>query len=98
MNHTVERDSRKAATGAVFGHVEALRAGYREKVKPGQFVVLRADDRAERIPLTVADFDREKGQITVIFQEVGASTKKLAQFDSVSRSSTWSGRSARQAI
>ena len=52
-----------------------------KRVKPGQFVVLRADDRAERIPLTVADFDREKGQITVIFQEVGASTKKLAKFD-----------------
>ncbi len=51
-----------------------------ERVKPGQFVVLRADERAERIPLTVADFDREKGQITVIFQEVGASTKKLAGF------------------
>jgi glutamate synthase (NADPH) small chain len=50
------------------------------RVKPGQFVVLRADDRAERIPLTVADFDREKGQITVIFQEVGASTKKLSTF------------------
>jgi glutamate synthase (NADPH/NADH) small chain len=52
-----------------------------KRVKPGQFVVLRADDRAERIPLTVADFDREKGQISVIFQEVGASTKKLAKFD-----------------
>ncbi|MGA3173049.1 MAG: bifunctional dihydroorotate dehydrogenase B NAD binding subunit/NADPH-dependent glutamate synthase [Syntrophorhabdales bacterium] len=52
-----------------------------KKVKPGQFVVLRADDRAERIPLTVADFDRDKGQITVIFQEVGASTRKLGQFD-----------------
>ncbi|OPY69071.1 MAG: Glutamate synthase (NADPH) small chain [Syntrophorhabdaceae bacterium PtaU1.Bin034] len=51
------------------------------KVKPGQFVVLRGDDYGERIPLTVADFDREKGQITVIFQEVGASTKKLAHFD-----------------
>jgi len=51
-----------------------------KRVKPGQFVVLRADDRAERIPLTVADFDRETGQITVIFQEVGASTKKLARF------------------
>jgi glutamate synthase (NADPH/NADH) small chain len=51
------------------------------RVKPGQFVVLRADDRAERIPLTVADFDREQGQITVIFQEVGASTKKLARFE-----------------
>jgi glutamate synthase (NADPH/NADH) small chain len=52
-----------------------------KRVKPGQFVVLRADDRAERIPLTVADFDRKKGQITVIFQEVGASTKKLAKFE-----------------
>ncbi len=52
-----------------------------KRVKPGQFVVLRADDRAERIPLTVADFDREKGQITVIFQEVGASTRKLARFE-----------------
>ena len=52
-----------------------------KRVKPGQFVVLRADERAERIPLTVADFDREKGQITVIFQEVGASTKKLARFE-----------------
>jgi glutamate synthase (NADPH) small chain len=52
-----------------------------KRVKPGQFVVLRADDRAERIPLTVADFDRGKGQIMVIFQEVGASTRKLGQFN-----------------
>jgi glutamate synthase (NADPH) small chain len=51
------------------------------RVKAGQFVVLRADDRAERIPLTVADFNREEGHITVIFQEVGASTKKLAKFN-----------------
>jgi glutamate synthase (NADPH) small chain len=51
-----------------------------KRAKPGQFVVLRADDFAERIPLTIADFDVEKGQVTVIFQEVGASTKKLAKF------------------
>ncbi len=50
------------------------------RVKPGQFVVLRADDYAERIPLTVADFDREEGLITVIFQEVGSSTRKLGEF------------------
>ncbi len=49
-------------------------------VSPGQFVVFRADDYAERIPLTVADFDRETGLITTIFQTVGASTKKLAMF------------------
>jgi NAD(P)H-flavin reductase len=47
-------------------------------VKPGQFVVLRVDDYAERIPLTVADYDVDRGLITVIFQTVGASTKKMA--------------------
>jgi glutamate synthase (NADPH) small chain len=50
------------------------------RAKAGQFVVLRADDYSERIPLTIAEIDREKGLITVIFQEVGASTKKLAKF------------------
>ncbi|MBP8625627.1 MAG: bifunctional dihydroorotate dehydrogenase B NAD binding subunit/NADPH-dependent glutamate synthase [Syntrophorhabdales bacterium] len=52
-----------------------------KKAKPGQFVVLRADDYAERIPLTIADFDREEGTITVIFQVVGTSTKKLEGFE-----------------
>jgi len=49
-----------------------------EAVRPGQFVVFRADDYAERIPLTVADSDPDRGLITTIFQIVGASTKKLA--------------------
>jgi glutamate synthase (NADPH/NADH) small chain len=48
-------------------------------VSPGQFVVFRADDYAERIPLTVADFDTDTGFITLIFQIVGASTKKMAK-------------------
>ncbi len=52
-----------------------------KRVKPGQFVVLRADDYAERIPLTVADFDRDMGLITVIFQAVGSSTRKLDKFE-----------------
>lgn len=47
------------------------------KAEPGQFVILRSDENAERIPLTVADFDREKGTVTIIFQVVGAGTKKL---------------------
>ncbi len=51
-----------------------------KRVKAGQFVVLRADDYAERIPLTVADHDREEGFITVIFQVVGTSTRKLDKF------------------
>ncbi|MBD3288218.1 bifunctional dihydroorotate dehydrogenase B NAD binding subunit/NADPH-dependent glutamate synthase [candidate division KSB1 bacterium] len=50
------------------------------RVKAGQFVVLRGDERAERIPLTVADYDPDAGLITVIFQEVGASTRKLGMF------------------
>ena len=47
------------------------------KAEPGQFIILRVDDEGERIPLTVADYDREKGTITIIFQVVGASTEKL---------------------
>ncbi len=48
-----------------------------KKAEPGQFIILRVDENGERIPLTVADFDREKGTITIIFQIVGASTEKL---------------------
>ena len=50
-----------------------------EKTQPGQFVILRTHEEGERIPLTVADFDREKGVLTLIFQVVGASTELLAQ-------------------
>ncbi len=49
------------------------------KAQPGQFVILRADEYAERIPLTVAAYDRVAGTVTVIFQKVGMSTKKLGQ-------------------
>ena len=52
-----------------------------EKVKAGQFVVLRADDYAERIPLTVAAYDRKAGLVTVIFQAVGSSTQKMAKYE-----------------
>lgn len=48
-----------------------------KKVEPGQFIILRVDEEGERIPLTVAEYDREKGTITIIFQEVGATTMKL---------------------
>ena len=47
------------------------------KAEPGQFIILRVDENGERIPLTVADFDREKGSVTIIFQIVGATTEKL---------------------
>lgn len=48
-----------------------------QKAEPGQFIILRVDEEGERIPLTVADFDREKGTVTIIFQIVGATTEKL---------------------
>ena len=47
------------------------------KAEPGQFIILRVTEDGERIPLTVADFDREKGTVTIIFQIVGATTEKL---------------------
>ncbi len=48
-----------------------------KKCQPGQFVIVRIDEDGERIPLTIADFDREKGTITLIFQEVGHSTRQM---------------------
>ncbi len=48
-----------------------------KKAQPGQFIILRVDDKGERIPLTVADYDREKGTVTIIFQIVGATTELL---------------------
>lgn len=47
------------------------------KAEPGQFIILRVDEAGERIPLTIADYDREKGTVTIIFQIVGATTEKL---------------------
>lgn len=48
-----------------------------KKAEPGQFIILRVDDEGERIPLTVADFDRQAGTVTIIFQIVGSTTEKL---------------------
>ncbi len=45
---------------------------------PGQFVIVRMDDEGERIPLTICDYDREKGTVTIVFQIVGAETKRMA--------------------
>ncbi|MBE6624448.1 MAG: sulfide/dihydroorotate dehydrogenase-like FAD/NAD-binding protein [Ruminococcaceae bacterium] len=48
-----------------------------KKAQAGQFIILRTDENGERIPLTVADYDAEKGTVTIIFQVVGATTEKL---------------------
>ena len=56
--------------------IEAPRVA--RKAQPGQFIILRIDEEGERIPLTIADFDREKGTILLVFQTIGASTMELA--------------------
>jgi len=49
-----------------------------KKAQPGQFVVIRIDERGERIPLTIADWDEEEGSVTIVFMEVGTTTHRLA--------------------
>ena len=46
--------------------------------EPGQFIIVRMDEKGERIPLTICDYDREAGTVTIVFQEVGASTIRMA--------------------
>lgn len=49
--------------------------------KAGQFIILRVDKEGERVPLTIADFDKEKGELTIVYMAVGFSTKKLAKLN-----------------
>ena len=51
------------------------------KAAPGQFVILRMDEKGERVPFTIADFDKEKGTVTVIIQAVGKTTKDLSKLN-----------------
>lgn len=57
--------------------MEILAPAVAKKALPGQFIILRIDEQGERIPLTIAGYDREKGTVTIIFQKVGATTKRL---------------------
>ena len=52
-----------------------------KKAEPGQFIILRIDEQGERIPFTIADFDREAGTVTVIFQIVGMTTERLNELN-----------------
>ncbi len=52
-----------------------------KKAEPGQFVILRVNEGGERIPLTVADYNRDKGTVTIVFQIVGATTKLLSTLE-----------------
>lgn len=67
----------KQLTDTIFEmEVEAARVA--KACQPGQFVIVRTDEEGERIPLTICDYDREKGTITIVFQIVGAATQMMA--------------------
>ncbi len=68
---------RKESLNPTVTRMVVLAPAVAQKALAGQFVILRVDEQGERIPLTVADYDREAGTVTVIFQIVGATTKKL---------------------
>ena len=59
--------------------VEAPRVA--KSCQPGQFVIVRMDDEGERIPLTICDYDREKGTVTIVFQCVGAATQMMCKLN-----------------
>ena len=62
-----------------------------QKAEPGQFIILRTDKTGERIPLTIADFDRAQGTVTIIFQIVGATTEKLNNMEEGACLETFTG-------
>jgi ferredoxin--NADP+ reductase len=70
------REARKLAEKIFFMDVEAPRVA--KACQPGEFVIVRMDERGERIPLTICDYNREEGTISIVFQIVGASTERMA--------------------
>jgi len=68
-------EKRYLAENICLMRIEAPRVA--RSAQPGQFVIVRADEVGERIPLTIADYDREAGTVTIVTQTIGASTKKI---------------------
>lgn len=67
----------KLASNIYLMDVEAPRVA--KHCEPGQFIIVKMDEKGERIPLTICDYDREAGTITIVFQPVGASTQKFTE-------------------
>lgn len=59
--------------------IEAPRVA--KSCEPGQFIIVKMDEKGERIPLTICDYDREKGSVTIVFQTLGGSTKQMANYE-----------------
>ena len=69
-------EAKELAANIYYMVVEAKRVA--KSCEPGQFVIVRTDGEGERIPLTICDYDREKGTITIVFQIVGAATQRMS--------------------
>ena len=70
-------NKKELTTNIFLMDVEAKRVA--ASCQPGQFVIVRTDGEAERIPLTICDYDRERGTVTIVFQCVGAATRMMAE-------------------
>jgi len=77
---SANRIIRKTAHGPVVFELVIHSRVIANSCEPGQFVIVRADETAERIPLTIADFDRTFGTVTLVIQVVGASSEKIASY------------------
>ena len=72
--------SKRELTNNIFlMDIEAPRVS--KSAKPGQFIIIKNDEKGERVPLTIADYDKEKGTVAIVFQAVGNSTKELATYE-----------------
>ena len=72
-------EKRQLAEGIILMKIHAPRVA--RSAKPGQFVIVRADERGERIPLTIADFDAAEGSVTIVTQMIGVSTRRICSFE-----------------
>ncbi len=72
-------EKKEIATGIFEMHIEAPRVA--ASAKPGQFIIVRANEAGERIPLTIADYDTTKGSVTIVTQTIGVSTRKICALD-----------------
>jgi ferredoxin--NADP+ reductase len=73
MFRIVSKESLNPTVSKIVVHAPAIA----KKAQPGQFIILRVDEEGERIPLTIADYDANEGTVTIIYQIVGSTTKKL---------------------
>ena len=73
------REKEELAPGIIRMRVEAPRVA--ASAKPGQFVIVRADEHGERVPLTIADYDAAEGTVTIVTQMIGVSTRKICALE-----------------